>query len=1198
MRQIKTTSIVHSLMWIMSLSIGVVMSGSTAKADNDYALPATPGLYVSEYIEWDNDIVKTNKDQSNNVILINHNNEQIKWRDQDNPEYLTVGMSDDNTEYWWGPGFENGSEIWLDYIADGKVTHLNQEDISITELDGSPCEDISLSPDSRDQRVCVFHMNTSETKKVIISYKTPDNLTNSKFVAEFALRTGFYYDEEMSVDSHIIDEPTVVRGSDKDIYVHLTDTWEGDGFSLNDTNAISISYWDDEKKTDANVEGEDAKEFAELEPVSVKNDNHLIYKLKLKGSDKVYDRYEVIINYNRYNKTNVEEAPREEDRRIQVKIIDSDTLYAASQDNLQVQGDHYYYPDNSDYRKNDYFSANSLSSPIYMSFRFYNEEGGIVDLMDPSTLSFYRSEYNEDLKKEILTKVDSSVVKAEKAYSDSNIIKISYVGDTTKEENDWNEFIVTYGDKEPSDGNMGDAIELAFVTSDFNDVSAYTSENISEDSFTNEFLFDGTSDIKMYIAGIAYDQPIMGKMVQSVEDFDISLIDESGNDYSNKVKIETDNTIKAANNHELTCNSMITIPKDTLQRSAVLTLNCTLKGKRYDNPDDLNLIDHNENYTLRIFIFYDDIYTLYAASSEYRSVKATQYTYSDTAEYKPNGYFAANSVIRPIYMSFKYKNDEGQLVPVTDPSKLAFYSSELSDDLDTEVLTQVDSTVIKAEKPYTDSNIIKVSYIGDTTKEEHRWNEFVVSYNGKYPKGGNMDNAIELAFVTSDFDEVGTYNSTVINESTFSNEFNTDGTSDVNIYAATLDYKEDLVWNYVESAELKSLKLIDEKGSDLSSKANTDTNVKLTRSKKPAIVYGEKITIPKGVLSSSARLELNFTANCNHWLDPEAGTRTTSLESYTVYAYIIYTPHTHTAVSDWSKDDNNHWHECTASDGATLDKAAHTWDNGVVTTPAATDKEGVMTYTCTVCKATKTQSIDKLPQPTIQPDTTQTTTQTTDTSQTSKVETGTSTTPDEKGVTYTVTEVNTDGTAEVEFSAKDSTEKTIVIPETTTVNGVTATVTTIANNAFLGNKTVSSVTIPETVDTIGKNAFSNCTSIKKITIPKSVTTIGENAFSGCTNLTTVNIKSTTISKIETGAFKNCKKLTKVTVPSSITTIGKNAFSGDKNLKTITIKSTKIKSIGKNAFKNVPKKATIKVPKKKKTTYTKLLKKAGFKGKIK
>lgn len=898
----------------MSLSIGVVMSGSTAKADNDYALPATPGLYVSEYIEWDNDIVKTNKDQSNNVILINHNNEQIKWRDQDNPEYLTVGMSDDNTEYWWGPGFENGSEIWLDYIADGKVTHLNQEDISITELDGSPCEDISLSPDSRDQRVCVFHMNTSETKKVIISYKTPDNLTNSKFVAEFALRTGFYYDEEMSVDSHIIDEPTVVRGSDKDIYVHLTDTWEGDGFSLNDTNAISISYWDDEKKTDANVEGEDAKEFAELEPVSVKNDNHLIYKLKLKGSDKVYDRYEVIINYNRYNKTNVEEAPREEDRRIQVKIIDSDTLYAASQDNLQVQGDHYYYPDNSDYRKNDYFSANSLSSPIYMSFRFYNEEGGIVDLMDPSTLSFYRSEYNEDLKKEILTKVDSSVVKAEKAYSDSNIIKISYVGDTTKEENDWNEFIVTYGDKEPSDGNMGDAIELAFVT--------------------------------------------------------------------------------------------------------------------------------------------------------------------------------------------------------------------------------------------------------------------------------------------SDFDEVGTYNSTEINESTFSNEFNTDGTSDVNIYAATLDYKEDLVWNYVESAELKSLKLIDEKGSDLSSKVNTDTNVKLTRSKKPAIVYGEKITIPKGVLSSSARLELNFTANCNHWLDPEAGTRTTSLESYTVYAYIIYTPHTHTAVSDWSKDDNNHWHECTASDGATLDKAAHTWDNGVVTTPAATDKEGVMTYTCTVCKATKTQSIDKLPQPTIQPDTTQTTTQTTDTSQTSKVETGTSTTLDEKGVTYTVTEVNTDGTAEVEFSAKDSTEKTIVIPETTTVNGVTATVTTIANNAFLGNKTVSSVTIPETVDTIGKNAFSNCTSIKKITIPKSVTTIGENAFSGCTNLTTVNIKSTTISKIETGAFKNCKKLTKVTVPSSITTIGKNAFSGDKNLKTITIKSTKIKSIGKNAFKNVPKKATIKVPKKKKTTYAKLLKKAGFKGKIK
>lgn len=43
------------------------------------------------------------------------------------------------------------------------------------------------------------------------------------------------------------------------------------------------------------------------------------------------------------------------------------------------------------------------------------------------------------------------------------------------------------------------------------------------------------------------------------------------------------------------------------------------------------------------------------------------------------------------------------------------------------------------------------------------------------------------------------------------------------------------------------------------------------------------------------------------------------------------------------------------------DKAlGHTWDNGVVTTLPTISKEGVKTFTCTVCKATKTETIDKL----------------------------------------------------------------------------------------------------------------------------------------------------------------------------------------------------------------------------------------------
>ena len=37
----------------------------------------------------------------------------------------------------------------------------------------------------------------------------------------------------------------------------------------------------------------------------------------------------------------------------------------------------------------------------------------------------------------------------------------------------------------------------------------------------------------------------------------------------------------------------------------------------------------------------------------------------------------------------------------------------------------------------------------------------------------------------------------------------------------------------------------------------------------------------------------------------------------------------------------------------------HTWDDGVVTTPATCAKEGVKTYTCKTCGETKTEVIPK-----------------------------------------------------------------------------------------------------------------------------------------------------------------------------------------------------------------------------------------------
>ena len=70
-----------------------------------------------------------------------------------------------------------------------------------------------------------------------------------------------------------------------------------------------------------------------------------------------------------------------------------------------------------------------------------------------------------------------------------------------------------------------------------------------------------------------------------------------------------------------------------------------------------------------------------------------------------------------------------------------------------------------------------------------------------------------------------------------------------------------------------------------------------------------------------------------------------------------------TCTKDGSHDEVVYCTICKAevSRNTVTDKAlGHTWDNGVVTTLPTIGKEGVKTFTCTVCKETKTETIDKL----------------------------------------------------------------------------------------------------------------------------------------------------------------------------------------------------------------------------------------------
>ncbi len=59
----------------------------------------------------------------------------------------------------------------------------------------------------------------------------------------------------------------------------------------------------------------------------------------------------------------------------------------------------------------------------------------------------------------------------------------------------------------------------------------------------------------------------------------------------------------------------------------------------------------------------------------------------------------------------------------------------------------------------------------------------------------------------------------------------------------------------------------------------------------------------------------------------------------------------------------------------------------------------------------------------------------------------------------------------------------------------------IANSAFKGHSSLTSIVIPDSVTSIGKYAFYGCSGLTSIVIPANVTSIGDWAFSGCYKLT-------------------------------------------------------------------------------------------------
>lgn len=62
----------------------------------------------------------------------------------------------------------------------------------------------------------------------------------------------------------------------------------------------------------------------------------------------------------------------------------------------------------------------------------------------------------------------------------------------------------------------------------------------------------------------------------------------------------------------------------------------------------------------------------------------------------------------------------------------------------------------------------------------------------------------------------------------------------------------------------------------------------------------------------------------------------------------------------WEKNETEHWHVCQNEGCTAEERAAHTWDEGVITKKPSCTEAGELTYTCTVCGQTKVDPIDPI----------------------------------------------------------------------------------------------------------------------------------------------------------------------------------------------------------------------------------------------
>ena len=170
--------------------------------------------------------------------------------------------------------------------------------------------------------------------------------------------------------------------------------------------------------------------------------------------------------------------------------------------------------------------------------------------------------------------------------------------------------------------------------------------------------------------------------------------------------------------------------------------------------------------------------------------------------------------------------------------------------------------------------------------------------------------------------------------------------------------------------------------------------------------------------------------------------------------------------------------------GTAIAKKAHTWDAGKVKVKATATKDGIKEYKCKVCADVRQEKIKA---------------------------TGVKQKPAKAGAILKVSSAEYKVCADrksVEYRKCKKGAKSVTIPSTIKVKGITYKVIGISENAFKNNKAVTRVTIGANVKYIKKYAFYKCKNLKKIVVKTKLLKkgkIGTKAFNGINARATIAV---------------------------------------------------------------------------------------------